>query len=134
MTPTAWIMIGSTAVTLIGGWVFWLIRRRVSRLDALEQAVFGDTGMRMQLHKYVTQEQFQRDLAALGAAMRGISEEGQKREERILKAIEHNTSVVGAQMGEVKAELRHALSEVRSDVRTQGLRVDELLRVSTPQR
>lgn len=134
MTPTGWIMIGTTAASLIAGWIFWLVRRRVTRLDALENAVFGDNGMRVQLHKYVTQDQFQRELAALGAAMRGISEEGQKREERILKAIENQTLVVGSEVREVKAEVRDQLREVRADVRAQGERVDKLLVQQTPQR
>lgn len=129
-----WVAIGTTAAGMVFAVVWWLVRRRVSRLDALEAAVFGDTGVNHRLHKYVTREEFQREITNLSLAMRGISEEGVRREERILKAIEQQTQLVGTEVRDLKADVREQLREVRGDLRTQTQRVDEVLKRSTDAR
>jgi hypothetical protein len=111
-----WVSIGVAAFGAIFAVVWWLIRRRVSRLDALEDAVFGTDGMRERLHKYVTQGALETKLGELRSQLLGISEEGQRREDRILSAINNQTAVIGAEVQEIK-----------QDIRAQAARVDDIL-------
>ena len=124
MPIMGWVSIGVAIGTALFAIVFWLVRRRVTRIDALESAVFGDNGVRDRFHKYVTHDILNEKLVQLRADMRGISEEGQKREERILSAIENQTLVVGSEVREIK-----------TDLRAQAQRIDEVMRLaSTNQR
>lgn len=116
MTPALWIMLGAAVASPLFTVVWWLLRRPVARLDRLEAAVFGESGVNMRLHKFATAEMLDRRVGELQAAMKGISEEGQRREDRILGAIETQTKLVS-----------HQLSETRADVRQQSQRVDELM-------
>jgi hypothetical protein len=122
-----WVSIGVAGFGAVFTVVWWLIRRRVSRLDALEAAVFGDSGVNHRLHKFVTRDEFQRELLSLTTSMRGISEEGQRREERILQAIQNQTLVVGSEVRELKEDMRGQMGDLRQDVRAQAQRVDQLL-------
>lgn len=111
-----WIPLLVFIASLISGVIWYLVRRRVSRLDALESAVFGDSGVREKLHKYVTHDVLERRLGEVALAMRGISEEGVRREERILKAIENQTLVIGSEVMEIK-----------HDIRSQNARIDMIV-------
>lgn len=113
-----WVSIGVTAAGMAFAVLWWLIRRRVSRIDALEEAVFGNDGMRERLHKYVTHGVLDQKLGELRMQMAGISEEGQRREERILGAIENQTLVFGSEMREIK-----------QDLRDQAKRIDEVMKL-----
>lgn len=106
MPTAAWVSIGIFWAGVIFTVIWWLIRRRVSRIDALEAAVFGTEGVRERLHKYVTHADLNQRLQDLTVQMGGISEEGQKREERILAAIERQTLLVGSEVREIKTDLR----------------------------
>jgi hypothetical protein len=117
-----WVSIGVALFSTLAAVVFWLIRRRVTRLDALEAAVFGDSGVRERLHKYVTHEALDRKLNSLNEKVAGISEEGQRREDRILEAITNQTLVVGSEVREIK-----------TDMRAQAARIDEAIRIATRQ-
>lgn len=123
MTPAAWIMLGATIASPLFTIVWWLIRRPVARIDRLESAVFGETGVHMRLAKFATTEHLDRKLAELRLAMQGMSEEGQRREDRILSAIQEQTRLVSAQ-----------LTETRADVRQQSQRVDALMAQQTGNR
>ena len=139
MSHTAWVMIGIAIFSCSSGIVLWLIRRRLSRLDALELAVFGDAVKHPGLNIFATRaelekraqaitEDVDKRLTMLSASMAGISEEGQKREERILEAIRsNNNSLVGA-VQDLKQDVRNQVSELRNDVRGQASRVDDLMR------
>lgn len=117
MPGNAWVPIGIFAAGVVFTIVWWLVRRRVSRLDALEAAVFGTEGVRERLHKYVTHADLNTKLQELAGQMGGISEEGQKREERIIAAIERQTLVMGSEVREIKTDLRQ-----------QAARIDEVFR------
>jgi len=127
MTPAAWIMLGAAIVSPIFTVIWWLVRRPVARIDRLEAAVFGESGVHMRMTKFATAEFVERKVAELQTAMRGISEEGQTREDRILKAIENQTLVVGSEMRELKQDVRDQVGELRNDVRQQANRVDALM-------
>lgn len=127
MTLTHWLAIG----TFVGGVVFsvvwWHVRKRASRLEALEAAVFGAEGVTRHLAKYVTHAELQRELGALGVSLRGVSEEGQRREERIVAAIEQQTANIGREVRDLKEDLRAQVVELRQDVRSQQKRVDDFM-------
>lgn len=112
-----WVSIGVALFGALFAVVWWLIRRRVSRLDALEDAVFGSDGMRERMHKYVTHGVLDAKLVELRTQLLGISEEGQKREDRILAAINNQTLVVGSEVREIK-----------QDIREQSRRIDEVMK------
>lgn len=114
-----WISVSVAAGGALFTVLFWLIRRRVSRLDELERAVFGNDGVRERLHKYVTQGSLDQKLADVRLELRGISEEGQLRETRILAAIENQTLVIGSEVREIK-----------TDLRAQALRVDAVMQLA----
>jgi hypothetical protein len=116
MTPAAWIMLGAAIASPVFTIVWWLVRRPVARIDRLEAAVFGESGVHMRLAKFATTDHLDRKLAELRSAMQGMSEEGQRREDRILQAIQEQTRVVSLQ-----------LTETRADVRQQAQRVDALM-------
>lgn len=111
-----WVSIGVAVFGAVFAVVWWLIRRRVSRLDALEDAVFGTDGMRERMHKYVTQGVLDAKLGEFRQQLAGISEEGQRREDRILAAINNQTLVVGSEVREIKQDLRE-----------QARRIDEVI-------
>lgn len=117
MSHTAWVMIGCAAWTFISGVVLWLIRRMVSRLDGLELAVFGDGAKHPGLNMFATRSDLE-----------GISEEGQKREERILSAITSNNTALVSELRDLKQDVRAQVKEVRDDVRAQAQRVDHMMR------
>jgi hypothetical protein len=137
-----WIMIGTAAAGIIFPVCFWWFRRRVSRLDALEAAVFGADGVQRHFAKYVTEVEFRREIGAVQLAMRGISEEGVRREDRLLKAIENQTLVIGSEVRELKTDVRDARQESRDqvghlredvgrvteDIRQQSTRIDAMMR------
>lgn len=127
MTTTAWVMIGCTLLGQILGMAWWLVRRPVGRIDRLEAAVFGESGVNMRLNRYVTTEAFEKRMGTIDLHLRGVSDEGQKREERILAAIHNQTLVVGSEVRELKADVRDQVKELRSDVRSQADRVDAFL-------
>jgi hypothetical protein len=108
MTPAAWIMLGAAIASPLFTIIWWLVRRPVARIDRLEQAVFGESGVHMKLTSFATATLLDTRVAELRLAMKGISEEGQRREDRILQAI----------------------TDMRQDVRQQSQRVDELMRQS----
>lgn len=116
MTAAGWIAIAVSVGSHAFAVVWWLVRRPIGRLDRLEAAVFGESGVNMKLTKYVTHEGFEKRMASIDAHLLGVSEEGQKREERILQAIENQTRQVSQQLG-----------EMRSDVRQQSARIDNLM-------
>lgn len=116
MTPMAWIALGAAIASPLFTVVWWIIRRPIGRIDRLESAVFGEHGVNLKLSKYATAEFVERKLAELGAAMRGISEEGQRREDRILREIR-----------EMRQDVRGAVGELREDGRQQAARVDALM-------
>lgn len=134
MPVTAWVMIGIAVATQVFSVVWWLVRRPVGRLDRLEAAVFGETGVHMKLTKFVTYDAFEKRMGTIDSHLRGVSEEGQKREERILRAIENQTLVVGSDVRELREDVREQLREVRQDLRAHGQRTDEVLKASAPQR
>lgn len=115
-----WVSIGCAVGAAVFAVLFWLVRRRVTRLDTLEDAVFGNDGMRERLSKYVTHGVLDTRLSELRTQMSGISEEGQKREERILQAIKDQTKVVGNEVREIKV-----------DMRAQAKRIDEVIVLAT---
>lgn len=117
MTPAAWIMLGAAIASPLFTIVWWLIRRPVARIDRLEHAVFGDAGVHMKLSRYVSLEVFDQRVRDINERMAGISEEGQRREDRILEAIRGQTHAVTTAIGEVK-----------SDLRAQNQRIDEVMR------
>ena len=117
MPVMGWVSIGVAVGSALFGVVWWLIRRRVTRLDALEAAVFGTDGMRERMHKYVTHGDMNAKLGELRTQMLGISEEGQRREERILEAIKDGNTAVG-----------QVVREIRQDLRDQSKRIDDFIR------
>lgn len=123
MPIIGWVSIGVAVGGAVFAFVFWLIRRVVERLDHIEGAIFGNEGMRERIHSYVTHSTLDAKMVAfradMRADMRGISEEGQKREERILAAIENQTLVVGSEVREIK-----------TDLRAQATRIDEAMRIA----
>lgn len=122
MSDMGWVAIG----IFVGGSVFsifgWLINRRWKRMDALELAVFGD-GVNPGIHKFVTHAVLDARISDLKSSLQGISEEGVRREERILTAIENVRDVVGSEVMETKA-----------DVRGLNARIDDVLHRFGPQR
>lgn len=115
-TTQAWVAIGVAIASHAFTVVWWIVRRPIGRIDRLEAAVFGESGVNMRLQKFATAEDLTRQAKDLTAHMRGISEEGQRREDRLLAAIENQTKLVA-----------HGLGELRADVRQQSNRVDELM-------
>ena len=127
MPVIAWVSIG---VFLAGclftvWWFFW--RKRLGRIEALEAAVFGESGVR---NRYVTRPEFDNAIGELNTKMLGLSEEGQKREERILQAIERNTLTSVSEMRELKGEVRERVGELKEDLRAQSSRIDDALRLA----
>lgn len=116
MNTMAWIAIGVAAANMVFTVVWSLMRRPGQRIDRLEAAVFGETGVNMRLTRYVTTESFEKRMTSIDEHLRGVSEEGQRREDRILSAI--------TSQGEA---LSQSLGELRHDVRQQASRVDALL-------
>lgn len=127
MPVTAWVSIGIFSAGVVVAVIAWLIKRRISRLDALEAAVFGEAGVRNAFHKYATTAELDRRVSELRTSMQGISEEGQKREERILQAIERNTVVMGSEVREMRADVREQLAEMKTDIRQQSFRIDQAI-------
>lgn len=113
MSVTAWVSVSIFAGGIFFTIAWWLFRRRVTRLESLEAAVFGATGMP---HKYVTHEALNARIGELNLRMAGMAEEGQRREERILEAISNQTLVLGSEVREIK-----------EDIRAQAKRVDTML-------
>lgn len=127
MPVTAWIMIGTSAVGIVFT-VWWFFRRRqMLRLEALEAAVFGESGVR---HKYVTRPEFEKSISDLATRMAGISDEGQAREVRILEAINTQALTVGSAVHELKNDVGDRITELKTDIRSQGARVDTLILMS----
>jgi hypothetical protein len=116
MNTAAWVAICASIASHVFTVIWWLVRRPVGRIDRLESAVFGETGVNMRLTKFATAELLDRKLADVNAAMKGISEEGQRREDRILGAIQEQTRIVTT-----------AMTEMRADIRHHGTRVDTLM-------
>jgi hypothetical protein len=116
MNTMAWVAIATSLATQVFTVVWWAVRRPIGRVDRLEVAVFGETGVNMRMQKFATADFVERKFVELQTAMRGISEEGERREDRIIKAINEQTRMVAEQ-----------LSETREDVRQQSRRVDELM-------
>jgi len=112
-----WVSIGVALFGAVFAVCWWLIRRRVSRIDALEDAVFGTDGMRERMHKYVTHGVLDTKLGELRQQLAGISEEGQRREDRIIEAIRNQTLVVGSEVRDIK-----------TDLRAQAARIDEVFK------
>jgi len=112
----AWVSIGIAVFGAIFSVVWWLFLRRMSRIDALEAAVFGTDGLNLRLHKYVTQGTLEAEMGKLRQDLRGVSDEGQAREDRILKAIHNLNLVVGSEVREIK-----------HDIRAQNERIDAVM-------
>lgn len=110
-------MIGIAVFQVVWQVGWHLMRRPGARLERLEGAVFGETGVNMKLHRYVSTEAFEKRVDALTAQMKGISEEGEAREDRILQAIERSNTLIGSDVREIKA-----------DVREQSRRIDDVIR------
>ncbi len=113
---TGWVAIGVFVLSTVFTVIWFYYKKRMTRIEALESAVFGNTGLGEKLHKYVTHEVLERRLSEFTVSMKGISEEGTRREERILEAISSQTLVLSAQ-----------ISEVKTDVRQQSLRIDQVI-------
>lgn len=112
----AWVAIAVCVANIVWTVVWSLVRKPGQRIDRLEAAVFGESGVNMRLAKYVTDEKFETRMAAIDLELRGISEEGQRREDRIVSVIREH----GQQMNAT-------LSEIKTDLRTQAQRVDNLI-------
>jgi hypothetical protein len=106
MTPAAWIMLGAAIASPIFTVAFWLLRRPIGRIDRLEAAVFGESGVNMKLAKYVTTDAFEKRMGTIDTHLAGVSEEGQRREDRILAAINQQGQRLEGSLGEVKADIR----------------------------
>lgn len=103
-----WVTIAVAVSGMIFTVAWYLVQRRVSRIDLLEQAVFGETGVRERMAKFITRQDFESRVGELTLQLRGVSEEGQKREDRILSAIQNQTAVL------------------RSEIRDQATRIDAI--------
>jgi hypothetical protein len=128
----AWVSIGIFVAGIVAGGIAWLIKRRISRLDALEAAVFGEAGVRNTFHKYATTAELEKRVGELKTGMQGISEEGERREERILAAIKNQTLVMGSEVREMRHDVREQMGEVKSDIRQQSQRIDDAIARSAP--
>lgn len=115
MPIMGWVAIGLFFAGVAWAVVWYLVQRRVTRIDALEAAVFGETGVRSSLKNFITQDHLKQRLDEFRTQLLGVSEEGMKREERILAAIERTGEHVTLQM-----------KEVREDVRSTNTRIDAL--------
>lgn len=127
MPIVGWVSIGvflASAIFTVW-WFFW--RKRLGRIEALEAAVFGEAGVR---NRYVTRPEFDNAIEELNSKMLGLSEEGQKREERILQAIERHTLTSISEMRELKIEVRERVGELKDDVRAQNSRIDDALKIA----
>lgn len=124
MTAALWVAIALCAANMVFAVAWWWWQSRHGRIIQLEAAVFGVDG----LHKrYVTHGEFRQQLDALGAAMRGISQEGQEREVRLLAAIERTSLVIGSEVRELKQDVRERVTEMKDDNRALTARVDAVL-------
>lgn len=121
ISQSGWITILVALCTLLFSAIAWLIKRLVSRIDGLELSVFGETGVKERLNKYVTHEGMEQRLTAFNEQMRGLRDEGEKREERILAAISNQTLVIGSEVREIK-----------QDIREQNTRIDRLMSFGNP--
>lgn len=121
MPIIGWVSIGVAISSMMWTVVWYLVRRhgesREGRLKDLEAAVFGSEGVTTRLAGFVTHKALEERLVVIGDHMSAIKEEGERREERILDAIKEQTRVLGS-----------ALSEVRSDLRSQASRIDDVFR------
>ncbi len=111
-----WVAIGVAVAGMIFTVAWYLVQRRVTRIDLLEQAVFGDAGVRAHMQKFITREHLGERLQEVQMQMRGIREEGQQREQRILDALGTQTDLLG-----------DTLRDVRQDIRSQSARIDAFL-------
>jgi hypothetical protein len=111
-----WISIGLAVASIFFTIIWFYYKKRMTRLEALETAVFGVTGVHTTLNKYVTHEVLEHRLRDLTGTMRNMNEEGMRREERIIAAIQNQTNVLGIEIREIK-----------EDVRNQSLRIDHVI-------
>ena len=111
-----WLLIAGGFLTSILGAFWWYYRKRLTRLEALESAVFGISGVHVQLHKYVTHDTLERRLNDLTTHIKGIAEEGVAREERIIDAIRNSSTDISADMRDIK-----------QDIRATNLRIDTII-------
>lgn len=116
----AWVAIGTCLANMAFTIAWALIRRPAKRIEQLEQAVFGETGVNMKLTRYVTTETFERRMTAIDDHLKGVSEEGQRREDRILTAITNQGVALSQSLGELKADLRQQATRVDSLLQNGG--------------
>lgn len=132
MNVTHWVMVGTVVLGAVLGIFIRSWYKRTARIEALELAVFGVDGVQKNFAKYVTETEFRREVGRLQTSIQGISEEGQSREDRILQAIENQTTVVGSEMRELKQDMRDQVGELREDLRSQASRIDVIMRRGDP--
>ncbi len=124
MTTSAWVSIGVAVLLIVAGaiqQIYWYLKKRgdiridtlVTRIDLLEKEVLS--GMHAKLSLFVSHDHLTTRLEEFRAQLLGVSEEAERREERIVGVIENQTGMIAAQV-----------RDLREDVRNQTKRIDNL--------
>lgn len=112
MPVQAWVTIAVFVLGIMWSVAVWLVGRRVSRIDELEKQVNGREGLVRQVDRLITREEFVEGHAELEEILKGISEEGQVREQRMR---DHGDQLRRALEQDLR-ELRREMSEIHKRV------------------
>jgi hypothetical protein len=117
VTIQAWVTIGVFVAGILWSVGVWLAGRRVSRMDKLEETVNGKNGLVHMFDRLVTRDEFTEKHLEIEEILKGISEEGQVREQRIRDHVDQG-----------RRNTEQDLRDLRQEINGLNRRIDAALR------
>lgn len=117
MTIQAWVTVAVFVVGTMWSVGVWLVGRRINRTDQLERLVTGPDGLQTQIKGLITRDEFREHTDKLEELLKGISEEGQHRENRIREHVDQGRRSSEQDLREIRRELSEIHRRVDATVR-----------------
>lgn len=105
MTVTAWVSIGVALGGVAWTFIFFMIRRFLANQDQLRAAIYGETGLLVQLRGYIPRTEHEVTFQAIRDSIETSRREGHSREEKILAALEAHRNRIDEKLDDMSKEI-----------------------------